>query len=313
MYGQQMYYGNPGMVMMPNMMYSAPTVKPNFQKNPIGDEGIKLLKSKGGGKLNFHATKEEMLKMLCTHNTDQGPDLFTDDMNEGRYHCNICGEELNLKAVYNPAVVSQIVDYLVAAFNNIKLKNNGVISNDILTDLAKSMVLLKRFPSCLEVVNKNYERIDNMGQGVFQSYGSSVANTVNMITGGGGMSYVPMYSTGGVYQQSMLPGNPFMGTVMPQGQAQPVMAQPVMPQQPVMSQPVIVNVQTPQGIVPHIQTPQGLVPYNPNQGMVMAQPQPQTVMPGVGVAPAAAAGTVVPEVTPPVGGTKTEVSKVFNG
>lgn len=305
MYGQQMYYGNPGTVMMmPNMVYAAPGVKPSFQKNPIGDEGIKLLKSKGGGKLNFHATKEEMLKMLCTHNTDQGPDLSTDNMNEGRYHCNICGEELNLKATYNPAVVSQIVDYLVAAFNNVKLKNSGVISNDILEDLAKSMVLLKRFPSCLEVVNKNYERIDNMGQSVFQTYGTSVANTVNMITGGGGLSYVPMYSTGNVYQQSTLPGNPFMGTVMPQAQAQPVAAQ--------APQPVIVNVQTPQGIVPHIQTPQGLVPYNPGaQGMVMAQPQ--TVMPGVSVAPAAAAGTVVPEVTPPIGGTKTEVSKVFNG
>lgn len=274
--------------------------------NPIGKEGFQYLRQKGGGKLNMYVTKEEMLRMLCTHRHDGAFSISLEDPENKIYRCNICDTLIDLGSVFDEETIQKMVNYLTAAFNQMKIKNTGVVTNEIMNDASQAFLFLERFPTMLKIVNTNYKNNQIGAQQVYTGYNQNAQQVMNMITGTGGIPYQPVYQQGmAPILQSQLVTNPFAGPIMPQ---QPVMGYP---QQPVMY-------------------PQQQMGY-PQQGMVYPQQpvvypqQQQVVYPQQPVAPPAAAGTVVPEqpVTYPPPQPQTDsnpvqsqpgkITKVFNG
>lgn len=286
-YPAQMPYGM-GLAPQPQQYnYYAP-VNPlnNLMKvqNPIGDDGFKLLKSKGGGKLNMYATREEVLRMLCTHRHNGEFSLVQEGNPEDKiFRCTICDSLIDLGTVYDIKTIENCIAYLTAWFNQMKCKNTGVVSNEIIKDMTNAFVLLQRIPGVAETVDNNFKNNQIGAQQVFTGYNQTAGQVMNMITGTGGVPYNPVYNGPQVpVLQSQLITNPFAGPIMPAPQPmyqQPM--QPVYPQQQMMYQQPMYPQQ-------QMMCPQQPVVY-PQQQQAMVYPQQQPV------APPAAAGTVVPE------------------
>ena len=165
--------------------------------NPIGQEGIKLLK-KGGGGVNFVVTEEEVMRVLCNHRHNGRFDMYQDpDYPEGVFRCGICGDLVDFSTKFDPKLAQKIIDYLWAIYNNIKVNNNGIISEDIMKDLAYGMIMVRNMPKMLNMVTNNIQR--QLMQNAWQPNGyrgPTYQNAVNMITGTPGYSYNPSYQSG---------------------------------------------------------------------------------------------------------------------
>lgn len=290
------------------------TSAPGRLPNPIGDEGYKILKSKGGSEFNFLLRQEELLRALCNHRHNGYFDITPDPDLPELYRCNICGEQIDLRSQYDPALVKKVVEYLWAIFNSLKVKNNGVISNAVMSDLATGMLMVSRIPKMLNIVNTNIER-NVINQNNQQQYyrGPSMQNAINMIAADG-PQYMTRASAPGQEQYWQQPQN-----IIQQQQAylaaqQQYQQQPVVyPQGQVVYQPMPFAAGSGQGQV--VYQPQPQVPYDGNfsqgapppgsvtyqpapqgqQGQAIVQPQYQTVP----QTPPQAAATVVPEVQVP--------------
>ena len=293
-------------------------------RNPIGEDGYKLLKSKGGGKLNMYASREEILRMLCTHRHNGEFSLVREgNADENVFRCTICDTLIDLGTVYDIKTIENCIAYLTAWFNQMKCKNTGVVSTEILEDMSHAFVLLQRIPTVAKTVDDNFKNNQTGAQQIFTGYNQTANQVMNAITGTGGIPYNPVYSGPQVpILQSQLITNPFAGPIMPAPQPvyqQPVVYQAAYPQQ----QPVYVQQQQPvypqqqQVVYPQQQPvyPQQQQPVYPQQQQQMVYPQQQQMAP-----PPAAAGTVVPEqatYSPPQsqGGNKQsepgKISKVF--
>ena len=164
--------------------------------NPIGEDGIALLK-KGGGGTNFVVTQEELLKVLCNHRHNGRFDVYQDnEYPEGVYRCGICGDLIDLRTKFDPKFIQKIIDHLWAAYNTIKVNNNGIVGQEVMKDLAYGMLMVRNIPQMLNMVNNNIQR--QMAQQVWQPNGYrgvTAMNAVNMITGNPGYSYNPSYQT----------------------------------------------------------------------------------------------------------------------
>ena len=215
------------MYYQPNQMYGSPfgynygafnqtSVSPILaaQKlpNPIGDEGVKLLKSKGGGKLSFSASAEEVMGETCTHRHNGGFKMHPEDEANGIWRCDICGDVIDVKTTFRPDDIKQAVTYLDQVFNSIKVKNTGVIPNEVIRDMAKAMILVKRLPVAMDVIDKNFAKSDAAIAQIYNGYMNNVGQTIGMITANTGIPYTPTYNAyGGPIPQSQYQGNIFMG------------------------------------------------------------------------------------------------------
>ena len=287
------------------MQYAAPQQYSTFSAavqaamklpNPIGEEGYRLLKSKGGGKVNFYIPKEEILRMLCTHRHNGELKVHWVDPERAILHCDICDSLIDMGTVFDTATLNKIVGYLVTAWNQMKMKNTGVISNEIITDLGKAIALVERFPAAMEVVDQNFVKNSVAANNIQYGFVDSASQALNMLHGTGGYGYQPYYQQSSPVFQSQVSGNPFMGT-MPPAPMPPMGPAPAPgygyppPPQPGYGYPPPPPPAYAASAYPQ-QPGYGYPP--PPAGAYNAQPQyPQNS------APPAAAGTVVPEAYPP--------------
>lgn len=307
MYQNPVMYGGypaqpqyPGYVAPTVPQYTAPApVAVSRKENPIGKEGYELLRKKGGGKLDFFASREEVTRCMCDHTYGGVPQLDCEDYDHGIYRCRICGNVVDANSDFNPDVVKNMIGYIKNGWDQMKIRNNGVISNDIIQDMAKALVLVERLPVAMEAVNKNFVRNEAMQQHLGYRGFNQAQTALNMITGTGGYAYTPTYNpmTYGGQPNGGFVGNPFMGPtpMMPQ----PPMAPAPMPVAPVAPAPA----PAPMYMAPQAQQaypaatgtmmytdPYNGVTYPMQQGQPVAPaPQPQYT------APPQAAGTVAPE------------------
>ena len=298
-----------------NPVYGTPnrpiTSAPGRLPNPIGEEGYRLLKSRGGTIEQFLVTQEDLARALCNHRHNGNFDVTQDPDLPGLYRCNICQEIIDLHTKYDPVLVQKIIDHLWAVFNSLKTNNNGVVSNVIMSDLANGMLMVKQMPKMLKAVNANYEKnaIQQQQYQQQQYRGANPNMAVNMIINGG-HDYVAQGQYDSRWQ------SPPQDIIQQQQayyqqQAAPVYYQ--QPQQPYYAQPSPFAAgsgqqpQYPQG-QPVVYPQQGVVvPYDgvyspavPTPGQVYyPQGQPQQYQPAPQQVPPQAAATVVPEVRVP--------------
>lgn len=286
-YPAQPYVVNPG---VPTYVPPAP-VAVSRKENPIGKEGYELLRRKGGSKLDFFASREEVTRTMCDHTYGGQFQLDLEDYDHGIYRCRICGAVVNLGVNYSSDVIKNILDYAENAWDNMKVRNNGVISNDIIQDMAKALVLLKRLPAAIEAVDKNFSRNEAAQQNLGYRGFNTAQTALNMINGNGGYSYTPSFNPMPSGPVGGFMGNPFMGP----NPNMPVAPAPMPPQAPA---PVMAYMapQAQQGVYPVATGQQMYVdPYNNvTYPMPQGQPAPQPQAPQY-AAPPQAAGTVVPE------------------
>ena len=288
-----MSYGYPYNPQMMGVMpqygnfYQQPAMAALKETNVLNENQIAELKQKAG-KINFLPTREEILRSLCTHRHDGTFSIRPESQDSSVYVCNICGERIDLGANYDHSVIQQLVEYLNGAFNAMKVKNNGTVGNDIMKSLGEAMVLIKRMPGMCEIVDRNFQKVDNAAQGIYQGYSQSAAQASNAILGMAGTPYAPAYNApgafpgmmpgmmpqqGGVVLQSQVAGNPFAGPTMVMPNGVPGMQQPMM--QPMQQQQVPPPIQGYPNAQQMVMTPYGPQPVQqqPYQG-VMMQTQP---------------------------------------
>lgn len=298
-----MYGGYPAQPMVPG--YVAPTV-PQYiapapvaaskRENPIGKEGYELLRKKGGSKVDFFASREEVTRAMCDHTYNGYPQLDVEDFDRGIYRCRICGAAIDTGTDFNPEVIKNMYGYMRNAWDQLKIRNNGVLSNDIIQDMAKAMVLVERLPAAMEVVNKNFIRNEAIQQHMGYRGFNQAQQALNAINGSGGFAYSPTYNPMAYAGQPVegFVGNPFMGpTMMP---PMPAPAPAPMPVAPAPA-PVYMAAQAQQAYpvatgVAMYTDPYTGVTYPVQQGQPAAPVAPQ---PPQYTAPPQAAGTVVPE------------------
>lgn len=245
------------------------------QPNPIGEEGFKLLRSKGGGgKVDFVVSREEMYKSICNHRHNYEWCVVPTG-NPEEYKCTICGAIIHKQDLYDPEILKDCVRYLKESWEWAKIRNTGTMSSDVIVDYGKTFALLEKYPNAYRIISENYVNNDVNGSIAMQQSMPNLQNQALSMLNSAGVPYVPTYQT---QYQSQIVGNPFtpMAAPYPQ-QPYPQPGVPPYPQQPYPA--------------PYPQT----APYPPQQQPYMAsypqQQQPQ-------YPPPAAAGTVVPPMAP---------------
>ena len=273
----------------------APQNNPLRQTNPIGEEGYKLLRSKGGGgNVNFVISREEMYRSICNHRHNYEWAVVPTN-NPGEFRCTICGAIMNKNDHFDPDILDDCVNYLKESWEWAKVRNTGTMSNDIITDYGKTFALLTRYPKAYRKIHENYVNNDVSGSFVMQGMQPNLQNqALSMVSNAGGIAYVPTYQT---QYQSQIVGNPFapMGPVYPPQQPPPVQYQPAYvpqyqaqypqpapvqypPQQPVAAYPppaAAGTVVPPMAPVPPQPAPQQQPPVTPPQNPVAPPPQTQ--------------------------------------
>ena len=309
-YNQQQYpvMGAPMYPAMGNF-YQQPAAAALKEENVLDEKEIAELRQKHG-RINFLPTREEILKALCTHRHNGVFSMKQEAIDSNVWVCQICGERVDLSASYSHDTCQQVVDYLNSAFNAMKVKNNGTVSNDIMKSMGQAMVLVKRLPAMTELVDRNFTRVDQAAQGVYNGYMTGAQQAIGTILGNGGsMPYNPSYMApmgmpampgmpmgmpgmqpagsvyanqmGGTIMESQAIGNPFMGPVQVMPNGMPMTMAPMQQQM------------APQMMQQQVMTPNGLMVVNVPvgaPGVVPAAPQVMDPLAGNAMVQSAPAG-----------------------
>lgn len=291
-YAPMSYTGGYGNIYQPPQQV---TLKEN---NVLSEAEIKELMSKHG-RINFLPTKEELLEAMCTHRHNGGFSMNKknpQDPTDNVWECGICHTQIDFGADYSPEVIQNMVDYLFAAFNALKIKNNGTISNDIMKALAEGMVCIKRLPGMCSLVDRSFKKATDTNQNVYNGYTYPVQQAVAAMMGNDGIPYMPGYAgmptANPTIMQSQMPGNPFAGVNPQMGMTyvggQMVPNGQIYPQQQMMTQPQMQPQYPGQQVVMGANNYVNPMANNPVNGVMQPQQQqapqaaPQNAAPNTG-------------------------------
>lgn len=147
MFNQQPMYSN---------MYNQP--KQAQKTQPLNQEQINFLRSKGGSEFSMQLSEREQLEAICSHKdpANNGDFTLNIDRNTGEATCTICGANFPLLDIQNENEIKNSCDNVAYILENIKTFYLDMPYN-VATDLMVIIPILKRIPELFKVALKNFK------------------------------------------------------------------------------------------------------------------------------------------------------------
>lgn len=240
------YFNQPAFGGFGGTMYNnnLPQPQNTVMKQLLTDNEIKTLRE-SPQQFSTKLTHNEYLKAICTHKDPHTGVITLQEMNDGRYHCTICGETFYL---IDPSTTKEEIDRICGNFNDLfqTIKTFYGDAPDQFKDFYLMCGFIPKLPYLWDIAKKYFERIP-MGmnaQPTNEQYGWQLLGNIlgnNMMPGMGMgnnmyMAGVPQYNNQpqGNYGYPQAPNNPYGYNPQQQyGQPMPNAPQPNYQQPPV--------------------------------------------------------------------------------
>jgi hypothetical protein len=223
-FGQPNGYFNNGFMQGQGVQYTPPQQPHKIQNILTPDEIAHLVKDKN--QFSLALTQEEKLKACCNHQWDNRPeDALTEDLNDGRVVCQICGYKFKPLDAYQTTKESlqAAVDDILDVLQTIKLIYFD-LDNTVAREYFQIIPLIERIPQLFEIASKNYAKHESVmpwaNNGKNMSTMQAFAMLSSMLNGGSpapGTYQQPGYGYAQQPQQGFQTygANPAMGMPQP--------------------------------------------------------------------------------------------------